>query len=75
MANCIAKTRIPVTIEELVGSYRSPTLLINGFDATGQPRAIDERTACRLDLPNEEQVLAAIRGLFRGSEDGLAEEI
>ena len=61
--NCLEKTDIRVTVEELVGDYNSPTLLVNGFDVTGQPPAEEGQTSCRLDLPNEEQLLAAIRGL------------
>ncbi|KAH0538928.1 hypothetical protein FGG08_004519 [Glutinoglossum americanum] len=61
--DCLGKTDIRVIVEELVGDYNSPTLLVNGFDVTGQPPATEGQTSCRLDLPNEEQVLAAIRGL------------
>lgn len=58
--DCLAKTQIPVTVEELIGAYNSPTVLVNGFDVTGQPPAEEGQTSCRLDLPNEEQILAAI---------------
>jgi hypothetical protein len=50
-------------VEELVGDYTSPTLLVNGFDVTGHPRPPGGQTACRADLPTEEQILAALRGL------------
>jgi len=45
-------------IEELVGDYPSPTLLIDGQDVTGHQWG--ECSACRLDLPTEDQVVAAI---------------
>jgi len=61
--DCLRKTHIHVIVEELVGDYNSPTLLVNGFDVTGQPLAAEGQAACRLDLPSEEQILAAIRGL------------
>ncbi|KAM3506212.1 hypothetical protein MY11210_007651 [Beauveria gryllotalpidicola] len=61
--DCLTKTNADATVEELVGDYNSPTLLINGFDVTGRPPAAQGLTSCRLDLPNEEQILAAIRGL------------
>ena len=37
--------------------------LVNGFDVTGRPRKPDGVMSCRLDLPTEEQILAALRGL------------
>lgn len=69
--NCLAKTRLDATVEELVGEYHSPTLLINGFDVTGKPVSAQGQQSCRLDLPNEEQILAALRGLpVLSCEDG-----
>jgi hypothetical protein len=59
----LGKLHADIAVEELVGDYHSPTLLVNGFDVTGEPPAAEGQAACRLDLPNEEQVLAAIRGL------------
>lgn len=61
--DCLAKMHAEATAEELVGDYNSPTVLINGFDVTGQPVAAQRQASCRLDLPNEEQILAAILGL------------
>lgn len=61
--DCLEKIDADIAVEELVGDYHSPTLLVNGFDVTGEPPAAAGQTACRLDLPNEEQILAAIRGL------------
>lgn len=57
--------RIPVDaiVEELVGDYNSPTLLVDGLDVTGHPRTSDGVMSCRLDLPTEEQISAALRGL------------
>lgn len=60
--------RIPegvrITVEELVGDYSSPTILVNGIDVTGQCPAAGS-TSCRLGLPNEEQILAMIRKASR----------
>lgn len=61
--NCLAQTHLNTVVEEVVGNYNSPTLLVNGFDVTGRPAAPEGQMSCRLDLPNEEQVLAALRGL------------
>jgi len=60
--DCLAKTHIDARVEELVGDYNSPTLLVNGLDVTCQPSPPEGQTACRLDLPSKEQVLAALRG-------------
>ncbi|KAG4415548.1 hypothetical protein IFR04_011312 [Cadophora malorum] len=58
--------RVPVDhiVEVLVGDYSSPTILVNGFDVTGCPRAPEGQMSCRLDLPTEEQIIAALRGFI-----------
>jgi hypothetical protein len=63
LEKCLTQIPINVTLEELVGDYNSPTLLVNGFDVTGRPRTSDGVMSCRLDLPSEEQILAALQGL------------
>lgn len=59
VARALARLEIRAEITEVVGDYPSPTLLIDSRDVTGRGR--DECSACRLDLPTEEQVLAALR--------------
>jgi hypothetical protein len=54
----LARTSTEVTIEELEGPYPSPTLIIDGQDVTG--RNPESEPSCRLDLPTEEQILAAL---------------
>lgn len=54
-----------VELEELVGEYPSPTVLVDGLDVTGA--ALGEGALCRLDLPTEGQIEAALR---RGAPDG-----
>lgn len=49
-----------VLLEELVGDYPSPTVLVDGLDVTGAPLA--EGAYCRLDLPTEGQIQAALQG-------------
>ena len=63
LEKCLTQIPVDATLEELVGDYNSPTLLVNGFDVTGHPRTPDGVMSCRLDLPNKEQILAALRGL------------
>ena len=63
LGESLGRTPVSANVEELVGDYHSPTLLVDGFDVTGRPPASDGVTSCRLDLPTEEQILAALRGL------------
>jgi hypothetical protein len=57
----LARAGCDARVEELEGDYPSPTLLVNGIDVvTGQPVA--PHSACRLDRPTEEQVVAALCG-------------
>ncbi len=62
LEKCLAQTGVRAVVQALVGDYTSPTLLVDGFDVTGRPRPPDGQTACRCDLPTEEQILAALRG-------------
>lgn len=61
--NCLVQIHLNVAVEEIIGNYNSPSLLVDGFDVTGRPAAPEGQMSCRLDLPNEEQILAALRGL------------
>jgi len=73
LKNGLAQTHVDATVEELVGDYSSPTILIDGFDVTGRSPELRNQASCRLDLPTEEQILIALRGLSVLSyEDSLA---
>ncbi len=54
----ITATGITGIIEEVVGNFASPTVLINGVDVTA--RSVEPGASCRLDLPTEAQVRAAL---------------
>jgi hypothetical protein len=54
----LAQGGVAAEVTELVGDYASPTLLVDGRDVTG--RLAGECAACRLDLPTESQLLAAL---------------
>ena len=45
-------------VEEIVGEFASPTVLVNGHDVTGHIPAA--HGSCRLDVPTEDQVIAAL---------------
>jgi len=60
LADCLAELGIVDPVIELVGRYPSPTLLVDGVDVMNH----DEDSAsevCRLDLPNHQHVLDALR--------------
>jgi hypothetical protein len=56
---CLARSGVNATVEEVEGPHPSPTLLINGADVTG--RRAGFAPSCRLDVPGEGQILAALR--------------
>ncbi|MGC2191782.1 MAG: alkylmercury lyase [Candidatus Dormiibacterota bacterium] len=60
LRDCLTRAGASVVVEELEGPYPSPTLLIDGADVTGN--ALDQEPSCRIDLPTEEQIMAALMG-------------
>ncbi len=58
LRHSLSNTDVRVTIEEVEGPYPSPTLLVGGIDVTGRTPAAGP--SCRLDLPTEEQIVAAL---------------
>jgi hypothetical protein len=61
LAEGINRLGTPVAVQERVGEYPSPTILVNGVDVvTGQ---VFEHgvAACRLDLPTLSNVVTALR--------------
>jgi hypothetical protein len=67
VAQALGRLGIDATVERVVGEYASPTVLVDGHDVTGRPAGRRE-ASCRLDLPTEAQVLAAVRRA--GRDDG-----
>lgn len=60
LRRALADAGITVTVEELVGNYPSPTVLIDGRDVvTGAPPA--SGACCRFDLPTIAQIAAVLR--------------
>jgi len=57
--DCLARLGVAAPIEDRVGRYPSPTVLIDGHDVMGSPH--DAGAACRLDRPTTDRVLAAMR--------------
>ncbi len=55
----LAQSGIVAAVEECVGAYPSPTVLVDGRDVvTGQPPA--PQACCRFDLPTAQQIAAAL---------------
>jgi hypothetical protein len=60
LRRALADARITAPVEELVGDYPSPTILIDGRDVvTGAPPG--SCACCRLDLPTAAQIAAVLR--------------
>lgn len=55
----LARADLQANVNERVGDYPSPTLVINGHDVTGRP--LEAHGCCRLDLPTESQILDALQ--------------
>ena len=57
VAAVLARTGSTAKVEERVGPYPSPTLLIDGVDVAGETPTV---ACCRLDLPTAEQLTRAL---------------
>ena len=58
LSSCLALLGVQVSVVERVGDFPSPTVLVNGLDVMG--RQVGPGRICRLDLPTEEKILAAL---------------
>jgi phytanoyl-CoA hydroxylase len=59
LRHALSQSGINAAVQECVGAYPSPTVLIDGRDVvTGEPPA--SQACCRLDLPTAEDILAAL---------------
>lgn len=65
---CLARSGLRADIEEIEGLYPSPTILVDGVDVTG--RTVRLAAACRLDLPNEQQIAAALTASTKATTIG-----
>jgi hypothetical protein len=58
LRRCLAELGLPLNVTELVGDFRSPSVLVDGVDVTGADT--DGPAACVLALPTAGQVRAAL---------------
>lgn len=61
VADCLTALGIDMPIIERVGSYPSPTVLIDGVDVMRPDGPTPEADACRLDLPTAQRILEYLR--------------
>jgi hypothetical protein len=67
LRECLDRHGVGALIEEIEGPYPSPTLLVGGRDVTEHPPGVGP--ACRLDLPNRDQISRAIEAAIARAED------
>lgn len=61
VVDCLTTLDIKVPIIDRVGSYASPTVLVDGVDVMRPEAGAPIGNACRLDLPTRQRVLDALR--------------
>lgn len=61
VTDCLATMGIDVPVIDRVGSYPSPTVLVDGVDVMRPEAGAPIGDACRLDLPTSHRVLDALR--------------
>jgi hypothetical protein len=59
LESCLQQLGLDVPIVERVGDFASPSILVDGVDVMGKHEL--SGAACRLDLPTEDRILAALR--------------
>ncbi|MFC4377348.1 alkylmercury lyase [Nocardia halotolerans] len=55
---CSARLGLDVDIVHRIGDFPSPTVLVDGLDVMAAPAS--SVSACRLDLPTQDRVMAAL---------------
>jgi hypothetical protein len=61
LADCLSGLGIDEPIIDRVGTYPSPTVLIDGVDVMRPAAQAPTGDACRLDLPTPQHILDALR--------------
>jgi hypothetical protein len=58
LESCLQQLGLDLPIAERVGDFPSPSILVDGVDVMGKHEV--SGAACRLDLPTEDRILAAL---------------
>src|SRR5262249_55166790 len=61
---CVARLGLAVEVLAREGAYPSPSVRVDGRDIMGEPGTA--QPACRLDVPTEDRVMAALRAAGGG---------
>ena len=59
---CLESSGVSAVIDEAIGDHPSPTLIIDGVDVVTRRPPTGGAPCCRLDLPTESQIAAALEG-------------
>jgi hypothetical protein len=59
---CLHRLGLGLQVRERVGQFASPTILVDGVDVMTGGHGTPPVAACRLDVPTEARVLAALQG-------------
>ena len=74
LADGIGRWGPRVAVQERVGDYPSPTVLVDGIDVATGRRFEQGGAACRIDLPTVSNVVVALRAASGDHGDGLDED-
>ena len=66
LIRCLTRLGLPIGVRERVGAHLSPTILVDGVDVMTGTVGAPPRQACRLDVPTESEILAALRARCSG---------
>jgi hypothetical protein len=61
LVDCLTGLGLPTAVRERVGAYPSPTILVDGVDVMTGRVGAPPMQACRLDVPTESRLQAALR--------------
>jgi hypothetical protein len=67
---CLTTLGLPAPVLVRVGDYLSPTVLVNGTDVMRPGTWLSEGSACRIDVPSRERMLAALRAHWETESRG-----
>jgi hypothetical protein len=60
LVHCLTRLGLAIEVRERVGGYPSPTILVDGVDVMTGTVGAPAVPACRLDVPTESRLLAAL---------------
>jgi hypothetical protein len=60
LAACLRRLGLDIGVQERVGVFPSPTILVDGVDVVTGVTGAPLMQACRLDVPSESRVVAAL---------------